>query len=134
MVEEMMLERLLEPISFVTGRTLTEEGTDGFARVEGSPDFVVGFDGRPFGIELAEVRDVDDSVAYYGDPLQPAGAWPARRCQTGPRPCRRRRLPASGSGARPLLNPARRYGRRWLRDELRLAACRENRRRARPRD
>ena len=70
MVEETMLERLLEPISFVTGRTLTEEGADGFARVEGSPDFVVGFDGRPFGIELAEVRDVSDSVAYYGEALR----------------------------------------------------------------
>jgi hypothetical protein len=70
MVEEMMLERVLEPFSIVTGRTLTEEGSGGFPRVEGSPDFVMGFDGHALGIELAEVRSIDESVDFYGEALR----------------------------------------------------------------
>lgn len=70
MVEEMILEQVLEPISIVTDRVLTKEGLAGFPRVEGSPDFVVGFDGRALGIEVTEVRDVVESVEYYEEALR----------------------------------------------------------------
>lgn len=65
MVEEMVLEQLLDSFPRITGRTLSEEWDGDFRRVEGSPDFVVGVDGRALGIELAEVRDADDASSYY---------------------------------------------------------------------
>jgi hypothetical protein len=65
MVEDQTLEQLLNAFSAVTNRTPTDEGTNGFPRMEGSPDYVLGFDGRALGIELAEVRDVSDAWSYY---------------------------------------------------------------------
>ena len=51
----------------ITGRTVTDEGTDGFPYVEGSPDFIIGFDGRPLGIEIAEIRGIEDAEAYFDE-------------------------------------------------------------------
>lgn len=65
MVEDMVLEQLLDTFPLVTGRTLTDDWDEDFPRVEGSPDFIVGVDGRALGIELAEVRGADDAWSYY---------------------------------------------------------------------
>lgn len=65
MVEEMMLEQFLDSFPRITGRTLTDDWDGDFPRMEGSPDFIVGVDGRALGIELAEVRNADDAWSYY---------------------------------------------------------------------
>jgi hypothetical protein len=65
MVEEMTLEMVLDPFAAISGRTVTDEGTDGFSCVEGSPDFIIGFDGRPLGIEIAEIRGTEDADTYF---------------------------------------------------------------------
>ena len=65
MVEEMVLEQVTDGLADVTGRTLTDSWEGGFEQVEGSPDFIIGLDGRAFGLELAEIRGVDDAWDYY---------------------------------------------------------------------
>jgi hypothetical protein len=65
MVEEMVLDQLLDSFPRITGRRLTSEWSGDFPRVEGSPDFVVGVNGKALGIELAEIRDADTAWAYY---------------------------------------------------------------------
>ena len=66
MVEEIALENIIDAFTSITGRTITDEGSDGFSKVEGSPDLFFGFDGRALGIEIAEVRDVNDPEGYLG--------------------------------------------------------------------
>lgn len=63
--EEMVLEQVLDAYPSITGRTLTEVWDGDFLQVEGSPDFIVGIDGRAHGIELAELRAVGNAWAYY---------------------------------------------------------------------
>lgn len=65
MVEEMVFEQLLDSYPLITGRTLTDDWDGDFPHVEGSPDFIVGVDGKALGIELAELRGVDDAWGYY---------------------------------------------------------------------
>lgn len=65
MVEQMVLEQVLDSYPLITGRTLTDDWEGDFPRVEGSPDFVVGVDGRALGIELAELWGVGDAWDYY---------------------------------------------------------------------
>ena len=65
MVEEMVLEQLLDAYLLVTGHTLTEDWDGDFPRIEGSPDFVVGIDARAHGIELAQLRGIDNAWGYY---------------------------------------------------------------------
>jgi hypothetical protein len=65
MIEEIRLDEVLDAYAVNTGRNVTDEGTDGFPRIEGSPDFVLGFDGRPLGIEIARVKGADDAEAYF---------------------------------------------------------------------
>jgi hypothetical protein len=67
MVEEMALENVIDTFAAITDKTLTDEGSDGFSRVEGSPDFIIGFDSKPLGIELAEVRGTKDTEAYLDE-------------------------------------------------------------------
>jgi hypothetical protein len=63
LVEEMVLEQLLESFPTITGRSVTDEAEGAFPDAT-SPDFVIGLDGRAFGIELTEVRSVDDAWDY----------------------------------------------------------------------
>lgn len=65
MVEEMVFEQLFDSYPLITGRTLTDDWDGEFPYVEGSPDFIVGVDGKALGIELAERRGVDDVWGYY---------------------------------------------------------------------
>ncbi len=67
MVEEMALENVIETFAEITGRALTDEGSDGFSQVENSPDFILRFDGKPLGIELAEVRGTTDAESYLDE-------------------------------------------------------------------
>ena len=46
LAEEMVLEQIIEPLVVITGRELSEDWAGHFEQVEGSPDFVVGVDGR----------------------------------------------------------------------------------------
>lgn len=66
-IEIMVLDPLLESFSLITGRAVTED-RDGDAReVEGFPDFVIGLDRQPFGIELTEIRGIDVAWDYVGE-------------------------------------------------------------------
>lgn len=65
MVEGMALDETLEVLAAMSGRTITDEGTDQFPYVEGSPDFIIGFDGQPLGIEIAEIRGMEDAESYF---------------------------------------------------------------------
>jgi hypothetical protein len=65
MIEEMVLEQLLESLPCITGRTVTDEWEGSADRAEGSPDFIIGLDGRPFGIELTEVRAASSAWHYF---------------------------------------------------------------------
>jgi hypothetical protein len=67
MAEEMVLEQMLDTFAAITARDFTEDGADGAEQVEGSPDFIVGLDGQPFGIELAEIRDTTDHWDYFAE-------------------------------------------------------------------
>jgi hypothetical protein len=67
MVEQMMLDQLLGSFPVITGRTLTEEWVGEATQVEGSPDFILGLNGQPFGIELTEIRGRDDAWDYVNE-------------------------------------------------------------------
>ncbi|MGP0002704.1 MAG: hypothetical protein ACLPKW_33910 [Acetobacteraceae bacterium] len=67
MIEEMVLEQLLGSFPIITGRAVTEEWNGDAKQVEGSPDFIVGIDGRPFGFELTEVRGDRDAWDYVAE-------------------------------------------------------------------
>src|SRR4051794_19143059 len=67
MVEEAVLEQLLDAFSLITDRTLTDEREGDAVRVEGSPDFIIGLDGKPFGIELTAIMGVDDAWDYVDE-------------------------------------------------------------------
>jgi hypothetical protein len=55
-VEQMVLDQFLDSFLAITGCTVTEEWDGEAAQVEGSPDFIIGLNGKPFGIELTEIR------------------------------------------------------------------------------
>jgi hypothetical protein len=59
----MVLEQLLELFPAITGRLVTDDAEGDFPSGP-SPNFVIGLDGRAFGIELTEVRGVDDGWEY----------------------------------------------------------------------
>ncbi|UHD45478.1 hypothetical protein LUX29_21225 [Aureimonas altamirensis] len=61
MVEEMHLESFVDAFPLVTGRVI--EITD---RGE-SPDFEALIEGEPIGIELTEIRDLDDAGDYLAE-------------------------------------------------------------------
>jgi hypothetical protein len=65
MIEEMVLEEVIESLTTITDRAVTEKGADGFPYVEGSPDFIVGFDGKPLGIELAAITNAEGAEEYF---------------------------------------------------------------------
>jgi hypothetical protein len=65
MIEEMVLEEVLDALATITDRAVTEEGVDGFLYTEGSPDFIIGFNGEPLGIELAEIRGTNGVKEYF---------------------------------------------------------------------
>jgi hypothetical protein len=67
MVEETALENIIDTFAAITDRTLTDEGSNSFSQVEGSPDFILGLDGKPLGIEIAEVRGTKDAEAYFDE-------------------------------------------------------------------
>jgi hypothetical protein len=65
MVEEVALDNVIDAFTAITGRTVTDQGSDAFSKVEGSPDFIFGFDGQALGVEIAEVRDANDPEEYF---------------------------------------------------------------------
>lgn len=65
--ENMVLDQLLNSFPIVTGRTVTEEWDGDASQVEGSPDFIIGLDRRPFGIELTEIRRAGDPWDYVAE-------------------------------------------------------------------
>ena len=46
---------------------VTDEWEGDAERVEGSPDSIVGLDGKPYGVELTEIRDVNDAEGYVDE-------------------------------------------------------------------
>jgi len=61
-----VLEQLLDSFPIITGRTPTDEW-DHAEKVEGSPDHIIGLDGKTFGIELTEIRDAADAWGYVDE-------------------------------------------------------------------
>lgn len=62
--ERMVLDQLLDFFPLITGRAVTEDWDGEASQVEGSPDFIIGLDGQAFGIELTEIRGIDDPRDY----------------------------------------------------------------------
>jgi hypothetical protein len=67
MVEEIILEQVLNSFPIITVRTLTDEWDGEANQVEGSPDFIIGLDGKPLGIELTEIRGIEDPRDYIDE-------------------------------------------------------------------
>jgi hypothetical protein len=67
MVEEMILDQVLDSFPTITGRTVTDEWNDAAVQVEGSPDFIIGIDGKAFGLELTEICGVGDAWGYVDE-------------------------------------------------------------------
>jgi hypothetical protein len=65
MNEEMIVEQIVDSLARITDRTVTDEWEGDAEQVEGSPDFIVGLDGQPFGLELTEVRGVSRAWDYF---------------------------------------------------------------------
>lgn len=66
-IENMVLEKVLNSFPAITGRAVTEDWDGDASQFEGSPDFIIGLDGRPFGIELTEIRGIDDPWDYVAE-------------------------------------------------------------------
>jgi len=66
-IEDMVLDQLLDSLLILTGRAVTEEWEGVAEKLEGSPDHIIGLDGKPFGIELTEIRDVEDAQGYVDE-------------------------------------------------------------------
>ena len=66
-IENMVLDQLLDSFPIVTGRTVTDDWDDDAKKVEGSPDHIIGLDGKAFGIELTEIRGAEDSHCYVDE-------------------------------------------------------------------
>jgi hypothetical protein len=81
-VEDMVLDQVLESFPIITGCRLTDEWEGNAVRVEGSPDYIIGLEGKPFGIELSEIRGTDDAYSYveeaYGIALKKEESYSRR--------------------------------------------------------
>jgi hypothetical protein len=66
-IEDMVLDQLLDFLLILTGRAVTEEWEGVAEKVEGSPDHIIGLDGKPFGVELTEIRDAEDAQGYVDE-------------------------------------------------------------------
>jgi hypothetical protein len=62
-----VLDQLLDSFPIITGRTPTDEWDGHAEQVEGSPDHLIGLDRRAFGIELTEIRGVDDAWDFVAE-------------------------------------------------------------------
>lgn len=67
MWENMILDQVLDSLPMITGRTVTDEWEGEAEQIDGSPDHILGLDGKPLGIELTEVRNVDDAQGYVDE-------------------------------------------------------------------
>jgi hypothetical protein len=63
-IENMILDQLLDSLPIITRRAVTEEWEGVAEKVEGSPDHIISLDGKPFAIELTEIRDAEDAEGY----------------------------------------------------------------------
>ena len=66
-IENMVLDQVLDSFPVITGRAVTEDWDGDASQVEGSPDFIIGLDGHPFGIELTEIRGIDDARDFVDE-------------------------------------------------------------------
>ena len=66
-VEDDVLDQALDAFSSVAGWNVTDDWDGEAVRIEGSPDAIVGRDGKPFGVELTEIRDAEDAESYIAE-------------------------------------------------------------------
>jgi hypothetical protein len=66
-VEDGVLIQVLDAFSIAAGWNLTGDWEGEAEQVEGSPDAIVGRDGKPFGVELTEIRDAEDAESYIAE-------------------------------------------------------------------
>src|SRR6516162_9292567 len=60
-------EQILDTFSDVIGWNVTDEWEGDAEQVEGSPDCIIGLDGKAFGIELTEIWDTEDAQSYLDE-------------------------------------------------------------------
>jgi hypothetical protein len=51
----------------IIGWNVTDDWDGEAGRVEGSPDHIIGRDGKAFGVELTEIRGVEDAEGYVDE-------------------------------------------------------------------
>ncbi len=77
-IENMILDQVLDSLPILTGREATEEWEGDAKQIEGSPDHIVGLDGKAFGIELTEIRDAEDAFDYIAEAYRLA----SKKCES----------------------------------------------------
>jgi hypothetical protein len=63
-IEDMILDQVLEALPVITGRRVTEEWYEEATKAERAPDHIIGLDGLPFGVDLAEVCEAENAVEF----------------------------------------------------------------------
>jgi hypothetical protein len=66
-VETGVFEHILAAFSDVIGWNVTDEWEGDAEQVEGSPDRIIGLDGKAFGIELTEIQDAENAEGYVDE-------------------------------------------------------------------
>jgi hypothetical protein len=66
-VETDIFGQVVDAFSSVAGWNITDDWDGEAEQIEGSPDAIVGRDGRPFGVELTEIRDTEDAESYIAE-------------------------------------------------------------------
>jgi hypothetical protein len=66
-IENMVLDQLLDSLTIITDRAVADEWKGDAKQIEGSPDCIIGLDGKAFGIELTEIRDAEDVESYVDE-------------------------------------------------------------------
>lgn len=66
-IERVVLDDVVETLSEVAGWNVTDDWNGEAEQLEGSPDAIVGRDGKPFGIELTEIRGAADAESYINE-------------------------------------------------------------------
>jgi hypothetical protein len=66
-VERDILAQVVDAFSTVLGCNITDDWDGDAEQVEGSPDAIIGLNGKPLGVELTEIRDVEDADGYVNE-------------------------------------------------------------------
>jgi hypothetical protein len=82
-VETDALEQVLDAFSEIIGWNVTDDWVGEAEKVEGSPDHIIGRDGKAFGVELTEIYDVEDAEGYVDEAYRLAAKKSERYSRRG---------------------------------------------------